>query len=130
MKYLNFVDLNGRHNCKFKFKVRVTWDKYNDPEYVLWNIKDVVAKDEHEAARFAKEKFLIEIMGMADVGQMKFLKTYVFDYLNAELVIVDFPKTESELDIFNQVHANYPEVPDSEKIDPLNILADTNRLKD
>ena len=128
MKYLNFVDLNGRHNCKFKFKVRVTWDKYNMPEYVLFNIQEVIARDEHDAAKIAKEKFLLEIMGTADKTQMKYLKTYVFDYLNAEMVIVDFPKTESELDLFNELYKDYPNVPDNRKIDPIKILKNTEEL--
>lgn len=129
MKYLNFVDLNGAHNCKFKFKVRVTWDKYDSPEYVLFNIQEVIARDEHDAAKMAKENFLFEIMGTADKEQMKFLKTYVFDYLNAEMVIVDFPKTESELDIFNKVYENYPQVPEELKINPLKILAKDKKYK-
>lgn len=86
MKYLNFVDLNGRHNSKFKFKVRVTWDKYNDPEYILYNMREVIAKDDHDAKEIAKDNFLIEIMGTADKEQRKYLTAYVFDYLNAEMV--------------------------------------------
>lgn len=122
MKYLNFVDLNGAHNCKFRFKVRVTWDKYDDPQYVLFNIHEIVAKDKHDAEKIAKEKFLTEIMGTADKQQMKYLKTFVIDYLNAEMVIVDFPKTERELDLFNKLYADYPQIPDSSKLDPDKIL--------
>lgn len=122
MKYHQFVDLNGRHNYQFKFKVRVTWDKYNDPEYVLFNIQDVIARDEHDAARKAEDQFLKEIMGTADKEQRKYLKTYVIDYLNAEMVVVDFPKTESELELFNQLYADYPKIPDNKLVDPIKIL--------
>ena len=127
MKYLNFVDLNGRHNCKFKFKVRVTWDKYDDPEYVLFNIQEVIARDEHDAAKIAKDQFLKEIMGTGDKEQRKYLKTYVLDYLNAPMVFVDFPKTESELALFNELYGNRPQIPDDKKIDPIKILKSVNK---
>lgn len=80
-KYIDYIDLNGRHDKQFEFTVRVTFDKYDDPEYILFNIISVVAKDNRDAEQKAKDIFADQIG--AGKANRKYLKAYVINYLNA-----------------------------------------------
>lgn len=94
-RYSDFVDrLNDNLDKKFVFTVRVTWDKYDDPEYILFNIKEVIARDKNDAEQKAKELFADEIMGnwRNNLSEMKYLTAYVINYLNAPLYINQSPK--------------------------------------
>ena len=85
LKYADFVDLNGRHDKEFKFKVRVTWDRYTDSEYTLFNIHDIAARSKWDAEQKAKDLFIEEI-SRGDKEQRKYLTAYVIDYLSAPMI--------------------------------------------